>query len=129
MTKKNRVPFCRVCFCQMLFWCGRFCEVLFCQRIFVRVFVSPHGRTNNAFFDVQFWWLVSMAWLLYQVLSILIFCIFSLNLMCSFVDIPNLDTWQYVLAMSRMRLRVNPHSIVAWMSRNSLLEAGAKSEV
>ena len=25
--------------------------------------------------------------------------------------------------------RVNPHSIVAWMSRNSLLEAGAKSEV
>ena len=30
--------------------------------------------------------------------------------------------------MSRARLRVNPHSIVAWMSRNSLLEAGAKSE-
>ena len=24
--------------------------------------------------------------------------------------------------------RVNPHSIVGWMSRNSLLEAGAKSE-
>ena len=24
--------------------------------------------------------------------------------------------------------RVNPHSIVAWMSRNSLLETGAKSE-
>ena len=24
--------------------------------------------------------------------------------------------------------RVNPHSIVAWMSKNSLLEAGAKSE-
>ena len=31
--------------------------------------------------------------------------------------------------MSRTRFRVNPHSIVAWMSRNSLLEAGAKSEV
>ena len=30
--------------------------------------------------------------------------------------------------MSRTRLRVNPHSIVASMSRNSLLEAGAKSE-
>ena len=28
--------------------------------------------------------------------------------------------------MSRTRLRVNPYSIVAWMSRNSLLEAGAK---
>ena len=26
------------------------------------------------------------------------------------------------------RFRVNPHSIVSWMSRNSLLEAGAKSE-
>ena len=32
----------------------------------------------------------------------------------------------YVLIMSRTRFRVNPHSIVAWMSRNSLLEAGAK---
>ena len=30
--------------------------------------------------------------------------------------------------MSRTRLRENPHSIVAWMSRNSLLEADAKSE-
>ena len=30
--------------------------------------------------------------------------------------------------MSRTLFRVNPRSIVAWMSRNSLLEAGAKSE-
>ena len=36
--------------------------------------------------------------------------------------------WLYVLVMSRTHLKVNPHSIVAWMSRNSLLEAGAKSE-
>ena len=35
----------------------------------------------------------------------------------------------YVLVMSRRRFRVNPHSIVAWMSKNSLLEAAAKSEV
>ena len=35
----------------------------------------------------------------------------------------------YVLIMSRMRFRVNPHSIVASMSRTSLLETGAKSEV
>ena len=33
-----------------------------------------------------------------------------------------------LLVMSRTRFRVNPHSIVAWMPRNSLLEAGAKSE-
>ena len=32
----------------------------------------------------------------------------------------------YVLVMSRTRLRVNSHSIVAWMSRNSLLESDAK---
>ena len=37
--------------------------------------------------------------------------------------------WLYVLAMSRTRFRVNPHSIFAWMSRNSFLEADAKSEV
>ena len=35
----------------------------------------------------------------------------------------------YVLVMSRTRFRVNSHSIVALMSRNSLLKAGAKSEV
>ena len=35
----------------------------------------------------------------------------------------------YVLVMSRTRFRVNLHSIVAWMSRNSLLKTGAKSEV
>ena len=37
--------------------------------------------------------------------------------------------WLYVLIMSCTRFRVNPHSIVAWMSRNSLLKIGAKSEV
>ena len=35
----------------------------------------------------------------------------------------------YVLIMSRTRFRVNLHSTVAWMSRNSLHEASAKSEV
>ena len=40
-----------------------------------------------------------------------------------------LDNWLYVLVMSRTRVRVNPYSTVALMSRNSLLEAGAKSEV
>ena len=34
-----------------------------------------------------------------------------------------------VLLMSCTRFRVNPHSIVAWLSRNSLLKAGTKSEV
>ena len=45
-----------------------------------------------------------------------------------FVWVPKFD-WLYVVVMSRTRFRVNPHSIVVWMSRNSLLEAGAKSEV
>ena len=34
----------------------------------------------------------------------------------------------YLFFMSRTRFRVNPHSIFALMSRNSLLEAGAKCE-
>ena len=38
-------------------------------------------------------------------------------------------TWLHVLAMSRTCFRVNPHSVAAWMSRNSLLKTGAKSEV
>ena len=37
--------------------------------------------------------------------------------------------WLYVFIMSRTRFSVNPHSIVAWTSRNPLLEAGAKTEV
>ena len=37
--------------------------------------------------------------------------------------------WLYVLVMSCTRFRVNPHSIVAWMSRNFSLEKGAMSEV
>ena len=36
--------------------------------------------------------------------------------------------WLYVLVMSRRHFRVNAHSIVGWMSRNSLLKAGAISE-
>ena len=40
-----------------------------------------------------------------------------------------LCVWLYVLIMSRRRFRANPHSIVAWMSRNSLLEASTKSKV
>ena len=37
--------------------------------------------------------------------------------------------WLYVPIMSRMCCRVNPHSLVAWISRNSLLKTGVKSEV
>ena len=36
--------------------------------------------------------------------------------------------WLYVFIRSRTSLRVNPHSTVAWMSRNSLLEAGVISQ-
>ena len=35
----------------------------------------------------------------------------------------------YVIIKSRTRFSVNLHAVVVWMSRNSLLETGAKSEV
>ena len=35
----------------------------------------------------------------------------------------------YVFVMSHIRFRVNPYSVVARTSRNSLLEVGMKSEV
>ena len=36
--------------------------------------------------------------------------------------------WLCILVMSRTSFRVNPHSIVVWMSWNSLLKAGTKFE-
>ena len=50
-----------------------------------------------------------------------------IELCCEYLSVRCI--WLYVLVMSCMCFRVNPHSIVAWMSRNSLLEAGTKSEV
>ena len=44
-----------------------------------------------------------------------------------YVSLPRI--WLYVLVMSRTRFRMNPHSIVAWTSRNPLLKALVKSEV
>ena len=43
-----------------------------------------------------------------------------------FAQVYNLGKWLYVFVISRTCFRVNPRSIVAWMSRNSLLEADAK---
>ena len=37
--------------------------------------------------------------------------------------------WLYVYVMSRTLFRVNLHSRVAWLSRNSFLKKGSKSEV
>ena len=77
MTNKNRALFCRVCFFQMLFWCGCFCEVLFCRRVIVRVFVSSHGKTKTFFF----WY------------AILMFCIFGVTLIWNFVNFDFFYLW------------------------------------
>ena len=37
--------------------------------------------------------------------------------------------WLYVFVMSRTRFRLNPHSIVSWMWRKSLLKVAAESDV
>ena len=41
----------------------------------------------------------------------------------------NFKSCNIIIIRSQMHFRVNPHSIITWMSRNSLLEAGTKSEV
>ena len=59
-------------------------------------------------------WALCVSWITYDLLY------YALCLACCTL---------YVLVMSRTRFRVKLHSIVAWMSRNSLLETGAVSEV
>ena len=41
----------------------------------------------------------------------------------------SLEQWTCVPIMSHTHFRVDVHSPVSWMSRNSLLEAGAISEI
>ena len=50
-----------------------------------------------------------------------------IELCCEYLSV--LCIWLYVLIMSHMRLKVNPHSIVAWMSRKSFLKTGPKSMI
>ena len=49
-----------------------------------------------------------------------------IELCCEYLSVRCI--WLNFFIMSRTSLRVNPNSTVAWMSRNSLLEAGAISE-
>ena len=49
-----------------------------------------------------------------------------IELCCEYLSVRCI--WLCVFIMSRTSLRVNPHSAVAWISRNSLHEAGAISE-
>ena len=46
----------------------------------------------------------------------------NMLLLVNYTKPTNTFYWLYVLIMSHTRLRVNPHSTVAWMSRNSMLE-------
>ena len=46
-----------------------------------------------------------------------------------FIIISNKISCLYVLVMSHVHVSERIHTIVTWMSRNSLLKAGAKSEV
>ena len=50
-----------------------------------------------------------------------------IELCCEYLSIECI--WLNVLIMSITHFRVNPHFTVAWMSRNSLLETSAISEV
>ena len=50
-----------------------------------------------------------------------------IGLCCEYLSVRCI--WLCILVMSRTHFRVNPHSIFAWMSRNSFLKTGAISEV
>ena len=47
----------------------------------------------------------------------------NLNFQKCFTSKRHFVEWLYVLVMSRTRFRVNPHSVVGWISRNSLFES------
>ena len=49
-----------------------------------------------------------------------------IELCCEYLSVWYILT---VCSLSHMHFRVNPHFIVAWMTKNSLLEAGTKLEV
>ena len=49
-----------------------------------------------------------------------------IELSCEYLSVRCI--WFYIFIVSRTSLRVNPHSTVIWLSRNSLLEGGAISE-
>ena len=51
----------------------------------------------------------------------------KIELFCEYLSVPCI--WLYVIIMSCTHFRMNPHSMFPWMSRNSLLETGAISEV
>ena len=51
----------------------------------------------------------------------------TIKLCCEYLPIRSI--WRYVLIMWYTHFRVNLHSIVAWMSRNSLLGRGAIYDV
>ena len=48
-----------------------------------------------------------------------------IELCCEYLSVRCI--WMYALVMSRTRFRVNPYSIVSWMSRNTLLETVARN--
>ena len=53
-------------------------------------------------------------------------CMIYIYIMYYVLYILQLTVCLYILFMPRTCFRVNPHSVIACMSRNSLLETGAK---
>ena len=70
---------------------------------------------------------ISFVWYREYIIFLIWFSKFS-DLLLVFNCVIVIGNWMNVLVMWHTRFRVNPHSIVAWISRNSLLEARAKSE-
>ena len=62
----------------------------------------------------------------YIYIYIMYMYVYDIYIMYYVLYILHLTVCLYILFMSRTCFRVNPHSVIACMSRNSLLKTGAK---
>ena len=125
------------CFCFQIEWPV---FLFVCLFFFLSVYVYLQGSTYRSWFVIynKFWVSTTEFFVIINLFTtkgklivkyewIYIGEIWS-KWICNYHYLQTLSTMT-VFIMSRTHFRMNPHSIFAWMSRNSLLKAGAKFEV
>ena len=102
----------------------------------IEIFIADF-QYKSSIYNCHHFWLVESSWNLincnYWFLTIFtVSCLYKFIALIIEISFKESNDkfyfWVYVI-MSRTRFRVNVHSIVVWMSRNSLLETGAIAEI